>query len=268
MPSVTIFQAITIGIVEGLTEFLPISSTGHMILTSSFLQVDPKDIEFTKLFEVCIQLGAIMAVVVGYRKKFLRQGMDFYKKLLIAVSPALVLGFLLNKKIDALLESNLTVAWTMLIGGVALLFVDNLFRNPNQNEAEKVTPKQALTIGFWQVLAMVPGMSRSACTIVGGMQQKLTRKAAAEFSFFLAVPTMCAATGYKLLKAAKNDVSLIISPDHLTLLLVGNVVAFITAMLAIKTFIGFLNSHGFRVFGIYRVIMGLIVLGLIYSGRL
>lgn len=268
MGNVTIFQAITLGVVEGLTEFLPISSTGHMILTSSFLQVDVKDIEFTKLFEVCIQLGAIMAVVIGYRKRFLRQKIDFYKKLLIAVAPALVLGLLLNKKIDALLESNLTVAWTMLIGGVALLFVDNFFRDPVQNEAEKVTPKQALTIGFWQVLAMIPGMSRSACTIIGGMQQKLTRKAAAEFSFFLAVPTMCAATGYKLLKALKTDPSLITSSDHLMLLFVGNLVAFVTAMLAIKTFIGFLNNHGFRLFGIYRVVMGLIVLGLIYSGRL
>ena len=266
MAGVTIFQAITLGVVEGLTEFLPISSTGHMILTSSILGVPDDD--FTKLFEICIQLGAILSVVILYRNRFLRQGVVFYKKLLIAVFPALVLGFLFNKKIDALLESDLTVACTMLFGGVALLFVDNFFKTPVLNEAEKVTPRQALVIGFWQVLAMVPGMSRSACSIVGGMQQKLTRKAAAEFSFFLAVPTMCAATGYKLLKALKTDPSLITSADHLMLLVVGNVVAFITALLAIKTFIGFLQKHGFRLFGVYRVIMGLVVLGLIYTGRL
>lgn len=266
MPNVTIFQAITLGIVEGLTEFLPISSTGHMILTSSALHV-PND-DFTKLFEICIQLGAILSVVILYRHRFMRQKADFYKKLLIAVSPALVLGFLLNKKIDELLESDQTVAWTMLIGGIALLFVDNLFRNPEVEKPEKVTPAQALTIGFWQVLAMIPGMSRSACTIVGGMQQKLTRQAAAEFSFFLAVPTMAAATGYKLLKALLKQRELLTDPNNLMLLAIGNFVAFIVALLAIKTFIGYLQKHGFRVFGIYRIVMGLVVLGLIYSGHL
>jgi undecaprenyl-diphosphatase len=266
MPSVTIFQAITLGIVEGLTEFLPISSTGHMILTSSALHV-PND-DFTKLFEICIQLGAILSVVILYRHRFMRQKADFYKKLLIAVSPALVLGFLLNKKIDELLESDQTVAWTMLIGGIVLLFVDNLFRAPEVDKPEKVNPSQALTIGFWQVLAMIPGMSRSACTIVGGMQQKLTRQAAAEFSFFLAIPTMAAATGYKLLKALLKQRELLTDPNNLMLLAIGNFVAFIVALLAIKTFIGYLQKHGFRVFGIYRVVMGLVVLGLIYSGHL
>ncbi len=266
MASVTIFQAITLGVVEGLTEFLPISSTGHMILTSSALHVPDDD--FTKLFEVCIQLGAILSVVILYRHRFMRQKADFYKKLMIAVAPALVLGFLLNKKIDALLESDLTVAWTMLIGGIVLLFVDNLFSKPEIDKPEKVSPSQALIIGFWQVLAMIPGMSRSACTIIGGMQQKLTRQAAAEFSFFLAVPTMAAATGYKLLKALMKQRELLTDPNNLMLLAIGNFVAFIVALLAIKTFIGYLQKHGFRLFGVYRVVMGLIVLGLIYSGRL
>lgn len=266
MAGVTIFQAITLGVVEGLTEFLPISSTGHMILTSSALHV-PDD-EFTKLFEICIQLGAILSVVILYRHRFMRQKADFYKKLLIAVAPALVLGFLLNKKIDALLESDLTVAWTMLIGGIVLLFVDRLFGKPEVDKPEKVSPSQALTIGFWQVLAMIPGMSRSACTIIGGMQQTLTRQAAAEFSFFLAIPTMAAATGYKLLKALMKQRELLSDPNNLVLLAVGNFVAFMVALLAIKTFIGYLQKHGFRLFGVYRVVMGLIVLGLIYTGRL
>ena len=266
MSAVTIFQAITLGVVEGLTEFLPISSTGHMILTGSVMGVPDDD--FTKLFEICIQLGAILSVLILYRKRFMRQSVKFYKKLLIAVSPALVLGFLLSKKIDALLESDTTVACTMLVGGVVLLFVDNLFRDSEIKQAEDIRPKQALAVGFWQVLAMIPGMSRSACTIIGGMQQKLTREAAAEFSFFLAVPTMAAATGYKLLKALLKQRELLTDPNNLMLLAVGNVVAFIVAILAIKTFITYLKKHGFRLFGIYRVIMGLVVLGMIYGGYL
>lgn len=266
MSAVTIFQAITLGVVEGLTEFLPISSTGHMILTGSMMGVPDDD--FTKLFEICIQLGAIMSVLILYRERFMKQSLVFYKKLLIAVSPALVLGFLLSKKIDALLESDLTVACTMLVGGVVLLFVDNLFAKGEIDEAERIKPKQALAVGFWQVLAMIPGTSRSACTIIGGMQQKLTRRAAAEFSFFLAVPTMAAATGYKLLKALLKQRELLTDPNNLMLLAVGNVVAFIVAILAIKTFITYLKNHGFRLFGIYRVIMGLVVLGMIYGGYL
>ncbi|MBS2039926.1 undecaprenyl-diphosphate phosphatase [bacterium] len=262
----TIIQAITLGVVEGLTEFLPISSTGHMILTGSVMGVPDDD--FTKLFDICIQLGAIMSVLVLYRHRFMRQSLEFYKKLLVAVSPALVLGFLFNKKIDALLESDLTVACTMLFGGVVLLFVDNFFREAVVARAEDIKPKQALAVGFWQVLAMIPGMSRSACTIIGGMQQKLTREAAAEFSFFLAVPTMAAATGYKLLKALLKQRELLTDPNNLMLLAVGNLVAFIVAILAIKTFITYLKRHGFRVFGIYRVIMGVVVLGMLYGGYL
>lgn len=264
--SVTIFQAITLGIVEGLTEFLPISSTGHMILTSSLLGIQSD--EFTKLFEVTIQLGAIGSVLLLYRKKFLRAGrVDFYKKLLVAVMPALLLGFLFAKKIDEMLESPTTVGITMLVGGVALLFVDNWFREGKTSNDEQMTYGQAVHVGLWQVLAMIPGVSRSGATIIGGMQQGLTRKAAAEFSFFLAVPTMCAATGYKLLKALMKQPELLSDPNNLKMLLIGNVVAFVVAALAIKTFIGYLQRHGFRLFGIYRIIGGLVVLAMVYGGR-
>lgn len=260
-------QAIILGIVEGLTEFLPISSTGHMIVTSSFLGIHHD--EFTKLFEVCIQLGAILAVVVLYRKKFLNlhQG-DFYKKLIVAVAPSLVLGFLLAKKVDEWLESPTTVAVTMVLGGIVLLFVDKLFHRPVSRDEKEITYRQAVVIGFWQVLAMIPGVSRSGATIVGGMQQKLTRAAAAEFSFFLAVPTMCAATGYKLLKALLKTPELLTNVHNLWLLLLGNFVGFVVALIAIKTFLGYLQRHGFRVFGIYRIVAGVILLLLIYAGKL
>ena len=264
---VTIFQAVALGIVEGLTEFLPISSTGHMILTSSALGTS-KD-EFTKLFEICIQLGAILSVVILYRHKFLRAGRQvFYGKLLAAVCPALVLGFLLAKKIDQLLESPTTVGATMFLGGIVLVFCDQWFSDPVRQSEDQITYREAVTIGFWQVLAMVPGVSRSGATIIGGMQQKLTRKAAAEFSFFLAVPTMCAATAYKLLKALRTDPTLVTDPHNFMLLLLGNAVAFVVALLAIKTFIGYLQRHGFRMFGFYRIIVGAVVLGMVYNGHL
>lgn len=263
----TIFQAITLGIVEGLTEFLPISSTGHMILTSSWLGIQSD--EFTKLFEVTIQLGAIASVLLLYRNKFLRAGRsDFFKKLLVAVVPALVLGFLFAKKIDQWLESPTTVGITMLLGGIVLLFVDDWFKKGQTSHDEQLSFRQALNIGLWQVLAMIPGVSRSGATIIGGMQQGLTRKAAAEFSFFLAVPTMFAATGYKLLKALLKQPQLLSDPHNLQMLLLGNLVAFVVAALAIKTFIGYLQRHGFRMFGLYRIVAGIVVLGLVYSGHL
>ncbi|OYY21785.1 MAG: UDP-diphosphatase, partial [Sphingobacteriia bacterium 35-40-8] len=207
-------ETILIAIVEGLTEFLPVSSTGHMIITSRILGIE-KD-EFTKLFEVAIQLGAILSVVVLYWNKFFplnRKG--FYLKLLVAVIPALALGFIFSKKIDELLESPLTVAVTLLVGGIILLFIDKLFKTPTVEEDEQITLKQALIIGFWQCLAMIPGTSRSAASIIGGMQQKLTRSLSAEFSFYLAVPTMAAATGYKLLKAWKESPELLTNTDNL-----------------------------------------------------
>lgn len=255
-----LLQAIIIAIVEGLTEYLPISSTGHMIIAEELLGVAPT--EFSKLFTVAIQLGAILAVVVLYRKLFFDfTRLKFYGKLLIAVLPAMVFGLLFSDKIDALLESPTTVALTMLAGGFFLLFVDNLFRNPLLGEEESIPHKKALIIGLWQCLAMIPGVSRSAATIIGGMQQRLSRKLAAEFSFYLAVPTMCAATGYKLLKGYKS-----ITAEHLQLLAVGNIIAFLVAIAAIKFFIGFLQNHGFRMFGWYRIIAGIVLLVLIYSG--
>ncbi len=256
----SIFQAIIVAIVEGLTEYLPISSTGHMIITEHLLGVTSTD--FTKLFTVTIQLGAILAVVVLYWKKFFDfSRWQFYVKLIIAVLPAIALGALFSDKIDELLESPTTVAITMLVGGVILLFIDKLFNHHPVTEEANVTNKNAFLIGVWQCLAMIPGVSRSAASIIGGMQQGLTRKLAAEFSFFLAVPTMCAATGYKLLKGYKT-----FSSEHIQLLAIGNIVAFVVAIAAIKFFIGFLQKHGFRLFGWYRIIAGIILLFLIWKG--
>jgi undecaprenyl-diphosphatase len=252
-------QAVIIAIVEGITEFLPISSTGHMIITSSIMGIRGE--EFTKTFEIAIQLGAILAVVVLYWRKFFDfSKWKFYIKLIVAVIPALVLGFLLSNKIDALLDSPTTVAVSMLVGGVILLFVDNVFNVHTIDREENISYGRGLIIGFWQCLAMVPGVSRSAASIVGGMQQKLTRKLAAEFSFYLAVPTMVAATGYKLLKEYKN-----IHSEQIKLLAIGNLVAFIVAILAIKFFISFLQKHGFKVFGVYRIVAGIVLLLLIWK---
>ncbi len=262
-----LLEAILIAIVEGITEFLPISSTGHMIITEKLLGVP--DTDFTKLFTVGIQLGAIMAVVVLYWKKFmaplqqLGRGLQFYLKLLVAVSPALGLGFLLSDYIDSLLESTLTVAISMIAGGIVLLFIDRLFTKETIQEEEQIDFWRAFKIGCWQCVAMIPGVSRSASSIIGGMQQQLSRKLAAEFSFFLAVPTMAAATGYKLLKGYKQ-----ISMADWQLFAVGNVVAFIVAMLAIKFFIQFLQRNGFRVFAYYRIVAGTLLLALLFSGSL
>lgn len=263
----TIFQSIIIAIIEGITEFLPISSTGHMIIASSFMGIAKDD--FTKLFEIAIQLGAILSVVVLYwRKFFAANRMGFYIKLVVAVIPALVLGFVFSKKIDALLESPLTVAITMLLGGIVLLFIDSLFKQPTVEKDEQISYGKAFMIGLWQCLAMIPGTSRSAASIIGGMQQKLTRSLAAEFSFFLAVPTMAAATGYKLLKAYKETPELLKNKENLVMLGIGNLIAFVVAMLAIKFFIGYLQRHGFRLFGWYRIIVGVALLVLVLTGYL
>lgn len=261
----TTLQAIIIAIVEGLTEFLPVSSTGHMIITSALLGIN-KD-EFTKLFEVCIQLGAILAVVVLYWKKFLvfdKNRLSFYIKLVIAVIPALIIGYLFSDMIDELLESPLVVGITLLLGGIVLLFVDSWFQHPEIDSDDKMNVFKALRIGFWQCLAMIPGVSRSAASIIGGMQQKLTRNVAAEFSFFLAVPTMAAATGYKLLKGREL---LMAHPENLKLLLIGNVVAFVVAMLAIKFFIDSLKKYGFKMWGYYRILVGIAILAAIAMGH-
>lgn len=263
----SLLEAILVAIVEGITEFLPISSTGHMIITEKLLGVP--DTDFTKLFTVGIQLGAIMAVVVLYWKKFmaplqdLRRGIQFYLKLLVAVSPALVLGFLLSDYIDSLLESTLTVAISMIAGGIVLLFIDRVFTKETLQQEEQIDFWRAFKIGCWQCIAMIPGVSRSASSIIGGMQQQLSRKLAAEFSFFLAVPTMAAATGYKLLKGYKQ-----ITPADLQLFAIGNIVAFIVALLAIKFFIQFLQRNGFRLFAYYRIAAGTLLLALLFSGYL
>ncbi len=263
----SIIQAIILGIVEGLTEFLPVSSTGHMIVVSSWMGIDT--LEFTKLFEIVIQLGAILAVVVLYWRKFFDfSRMDFYKKIIIGVIPALILGYLFADKIDLLLESPLIVGIMLAVGGVVLLFVDQWFQSPKVSHEKDMTIFQALRVGFWQCIAMIPGVSRSAATIIGGMQQKLTRKVAAEFSFFLAVPTMAAATGYKLLKAFLDSPEILSNGRNITILLIGNVVAFVIAMIAIKSFISYLQKHGFKWFGVYRIIIGVIIIVLVQSGWL
>lgn len=261
----TVTESIIIAIVEGITEFIPISSTGHMIIAEKLLHL--ADSDFLKVFTVAIQLGAILAVVVLYWKKFFDfSRWQFYLKLIIAVLPALIIGFLLSKKIDALLDSALTVAITMLLGGIVLVFIDKAFKRPVIRDEKQVSYTRGFVIGIWQCIAMIPGVSRSAASIIGGMQQKLTRSAAAEFSFFLAVPTMLAATGYKVYKHIKEHGSF--SSEEIKLLSIGNVVAFVVALLAIKFFITFLKRHGFRIWGVYRIIVGIALLVLIYSGWL
>lgn len=259
----SVLEAIIIAVVEGLTEFLPISSTGHMIITEKLLGVESND--FTKLFTVGIQLGAILAVLVLYWKKFITPVQTgkwrFYGKLLVAVVPALLLGFIFSDKIDALLESTLTVAITMIAGGVVLLFIDRYFRKESIQTDEEISFPRAFIIGCWQCIAMIPGVSRSAASIIGGMQQQLSRKLAAEFSFFLAVPTMAAATGYKLLKGYHT-----LSPSDIKLFAIGNLVAFVVAVLAIRFFIGFLQKHGFKLFGYYRILGGIVLLVLVLTG--
>jgi len=258
----TILQAIIIAIVEGLTEYLPVSSTGHMILATSILGIEPND--FVKFFTINIQLGAILAVVVLYFKRFFKS-FDFYLKLFISFIPAAVLGILFSDKIDELLESPETVAVMLLIGGMLLLFIDRFFKEGDENLTEEVSNQSAFIIGLYQCVAMIPGVSRSAATIIGGLQQKLTRKAAAEYSFFLAVPTMFGATAKKVLDIYKDKGLAFFDSDRIFLLAIGNIVAFVVAMIAIKGFITFLNKHGFRLFGWYRVIVGGILLLLLGS---
>ncbi len=255
------FQALILAIIEGLTEFLPVSSTGHMVIASSIMGIAEDD--FVKLFTIAIQLGAILAVVVVYWKKFINlNSFAFYLKLGIAVIPALFFGYLLNDFIDSKLSSPIFIAVVLLVGGIILLFIDKVFKNPTIDDESKINNATAFKIGLYQVLAVCfPGLSRSAATIIGGMQQKLNKNAAAEFSFFLAVPTMVAATGYKLLAGHE-----LLNIDNIKILLFGNVVAFIVAIIAIKSFISFLTKHGFRIFGWYRIAVGIIILGLYFAG--
>lgn len=253
-----LLQAIVLAIVEGLTEFLPVSSTGHMVIASSAMGIAAHP--FVKVFTVAIQLGAILSVVVLYWRRFF-QSLDFYYKLLVAFLPAAFFGLLLKKQIDSLLENIVVVAIALIAGGIVLLFIDDYFdKSAHRNTStDDVSYIKALKIGFFQVLSMVPGVSRSAATIIGGMFQGLSRTTAAEFSFFLAVPTMFAATAKSLYDFFKDEGGSFTS-DEWMLLGVGNVIAFIVAMVAIKTFIGFLNKHGFKLFGYYRIAIGLVIL--------
>jgi undecaprenyl-diphosphatase len=249
-------QAIILAIIEGITEFLPVSSTGHMIIASSFMGIAHDD--FTKLFTIVIQLGAILSVVVLYFKRFF-QSFDFYFKLLVAFIPAVVFGLLLSDFIDGLLENPITVAISLVLGGIILLKVDDWFV-PKEETQSTVTISYltAFKIGLFQCLAMIPGVSRSGASIIGGMSQKLSRTTAAEFSFFLAVPTMLGATVKKCYDYYKAGFEL--SHDQVNLLIIGNVVGFIVALLAIKSFIGYLSKNGFKMFGYYRIIAGIAVL--------
>ena len=274
----SLFQTIVIAIVEGLTEFLPVSSTGHMIITQHILGVESTD--FVKAFTFIIQFGAILSVVCLYWKNFFHLNhtpmpenctpvkrflhkYDFYWKLLVAFIPAAVLGLLFSDMIDAMLESVTVVAVMLIAGGIFMLFCDKIFGNGSEKTV--LTEKRSFFIGLFQCISMIPGVSRSMAKIVGGMAQKLTRKKAAEFSFFLAVPTMFAATVYKMAKLFMDGGTEIIS-TNLTTLIVGNVVAFIVALLAIKFFISFVTKYGFVAFGWYRIIVGSIILIMSFLG--
>lgn len=252
----TIFEAVIIAIVEGLTEFLPVSSTGHMIITQELLGMEIND--FVKAFTVNIQFGAIIAVVVLYWKRFI-QSLKFYYKLFVAFIPAALLGFLASDLIDNMLENVAVVAVMLVLGGIVLVFVDKWFINPSKDQ--EITYPTAFKIGLYQCIAMIPGVSRSAATIIGGMTQKLDRKTAAEFSFFLAVPTMFAAAGYKLLQNYEH-----IQNTDIQILLIGNAVAFVVALIAIKTFISLLTRYGFKYFGYYRIVVGMIILTMLAFG--
>lgn len=245
------WEALILALIEGITEFLPISSTGHMILGSKLMNIEAT--EFQKTYLVCIQLGAILSVIILYYKKFLKS-LDFYYKLAVAAVPTLFLGFIFNDIIDSFLESTTIVAINLVLGGIVLIFIDNLLKN-SQDDSEEISYWQGIKIGFYQSIAMIPGVSRSAASTIGGMTLGFSRKKAAEFSFLLAVPTMCAATGYKLLKSYKS-----IQIEDIQLLIFGNIVAFIVAMIAIKFFIQFLTKYGFKWFGWYRIIVGTAIL--------
>ena len=268
MQIMDLIKAIIIAIIEGLTEYLPISSTAHMGFAASLMGME--ETEFLKMFQVSIQFGAILSVVVAYWKKFFDfQNLKFYYKLGFAVIPALALGYLFDDKIEAVLGNQIAISSVLVLGGIVLLFADSWFKNPKIDDEKDMTIKKAVIIGFWQCLAMMPGTSRSAASIIGGMTQGLTRKAAAEFSFFLAVPTMLAVTVYSIFvktwgKGTPNEskgYEMILSAcENITVFIVGNIVAFIVALIAIKSFIGLLNKYGFKPWGWYRIIVGIVLL--------
>ncbi len=259
-------QAIILAIVEGITEFLPISSTAHMALTSAILGIEKQD--FTKLFIENIQFGTIISVLILYWRKFIDfKKLSFYLKLLVAFMPAVVVGLLLKKHIDQVLETPMFLAVVMFLGGILLLFVDGWFNRPVIDKEENITYKNSLVIGIFQLLSIVfPGFSRSAATIIGGMQQKLTRKAAAEFSFFLAVPTLAGAFAKSLWDTWREAPQLLTS-HNIQLLALGNLIGFVVAIIAIRAFITFLTKYGFRAFGIYRIVVGLFLIIFLFTGH-
>lgn len=261
----TTTQAIVLAIVEGVTEFMPISSTGHLIMVSSLMGIGKDD--FTKFFEIAVQLGAILSVIVLYWKRFFSFRWQFYSKLIIAVVPALILGFLFGDMIDLLLINPLYTALAIIGGGVVLLFVDNFFHHPTIKDEKGMSAKNSFVIGLFQCIALIPGISRSAATIIGGLQQKLTRAAAAEFSFFLAVPTMAAATGYKLMMAMKYTPEMF-NASNMKALAIGNVVAFVVAFFTMKFFINIVTKYGFKYFGWYRIIIGIFFLLMIKMNQI
>lgn len=285
----TVLETIIIAIIEGLTEFLPVSSTGHMIITQNLLgvtermQQDSELTAFVHAFTFIIQFGAILSVVYLYRKKFfninrspisenatawqkLKHRYNFYWLLIVGVMPAVVIGLLAKKSgvLDWLLDSVAVVAITLVLGGIFMLFCDRIFNKGK--EENNVNESSAFKIGLFQCLSVIPGMSRSMATIVGGMTQGLTRKKAAEFSFFLAVPTMAGATLLDLFDLLKDDTSWATN-HNIMMLLLGSAVAFIVALLAMKWFVNFLSKYGFKMFGIYRIIVGSIILILLLTGH-
>ena len=270
-------QAFLIAVIEGLTEYLPVSSTAHMVFLSSYFGIQEDD--FVKLFQVSIQFGAILAVVALYWKKFFdfsskSVAINFYIKLICAVIPALVLGFLFDDMIEAVMDNQIAISSVLILGGVVLLFVDNWFKNPRVLDEKDISIKTAVIIGFWQCLAMMPGTSRSAASIIGGMTQGLSRKASAEFSFFLAVPTMLAVTVYSIFvktwgKGTATEMKgfemILQDQNHINLFIIGNIVAFVVALLAVKTFITVLTKYGFKFWGWYRIIIGIALLIYFYT---
>lgn len=260
-------EAVILAIIEGITEFLPVSSTGHMAIVSAFFDIEGDS--FTKLFEIVIQFGAILSVVVLYWKKFIDfKKVSFYVKLFIAILPALFFGALFKSHIDAMLEKPLVISVILLAGGILLLFVDKWFNVGKITNDDQISNKKAFVIGMFQVLAVIfPGLSRSAATIIGGMQQNLTRSLAAEFSFFMAVPTMMAATVKSLYDIWKEDPA-VLNAGSINLLLLGSSVAFVVAFAAIRFFIRYLQQNGFRVFGWYRILLGSVLITLILTGKL
>lgn len=264
----SVIEAIIIAIIEGLTEYLPISSTAHMGFTASLLGMNSDD-EFLKMFQVSIQFGAILSIVVLYWKNFFDfSNLNFYIKLGSAVVPALVLGYLFDEKIESVLGNQQVISAVLILGGIVLIFVDRWFKNPVIFDEKDISFKKAITIGFWQCLAMMPGTSRSAASIIGGMTQRLSRKAAAEFSFFLAVPTMLAVTVYSVfLKTwGKNTATpqkgyemILATAENTQVFLLGNLIAFVVALIAVKTFISVLTKYGFKFWGYYRIIIGIVL---------